>query len=87
MFNGLFGIGRAYKKLPEHHNFTELANNIERLANALMNQSLGFWGKDYLNASTKWQHQLGDDLMMLVDYARTYVPDDNDGLHYHSGRG
>jgi hypothetical protein len=37
MLNGLFGIGRAYKKLPPHHNFAELADNIDQLANDLMN--------------------------------------------------
>ena len=46
MFNGLFGIGRSYKKLPPHHNFTELANNIEELANALMDQSLGSFARE-----------------------------------------
>ena len=88
MFNGLFGIGRAYKKLPPHHNFTELANNIEQLANALMDQSLGSFAREgYLKAPGKWQWQLGNDLKMLVEYARGSVPDDTDGLHYFSGRG
>src|SRR5438477_6989621 len=36
MFNGLFGLGRAYKKLPQHHNFKELAENVERVADYLM---------------------------------------------------
>ena len=56
MLNGLFGVGRAHKKLPTHHNFTELADNIERLANDLMNQSLGgFSNEGYLKARGKWQ--------------------------------
>jgi hypothetical protein len=35
-FSGLFGIGRAYGKLPPHHNFTELADNIDAFANYLL---------------------------------------------------
>jgi hypothetical protein len=88
MLNGLFGIGRSYKKLPPHHNFTELVNNIEQLANDLMNQSFGsFANEGYLNVPGKWQWQLGNDLKMLLEYARGHVPDDTDGLHYFSGRG
>jgi hypothetical protein len=88
MLNGLFGIGRAYKKLPPHHNFTELADNIERLANNLIDHSLGsFANEGYLKAPERWQWQLGNDLKMLVDYSRDFVPRDTDGLHHHSGRG
>jgi hypothetical protein len=36
MFNALFGLGRAYKKLPPHRNFAELANNMEHLAGYFM---------------------------------------------------
>jgi len=41
LLNGLFGLGRAYKKLPPHHDFAELAANIERLADYLMDRSFG----------------------------------------------
>ena len=88
MLNGLLGVERAYKKLPQHHNFTELANNIEQLANALVDQSLGSFAREgHLKAPDKWQWQLGNDLKMLVEYARGSDPDDTDGLHYFSGRG
>ena len=88
MLSGLFGIGRAYKKLPPHHNFEELANNIEQLANDLMNQSLGSFAREgYLKAPSSWQWRLGNDLKMLVQYARDFVPRDTDGLHHFTGRG
>jgi len=45
MFNGLFGIGRSYRKLPPHHNFAQLADNVEQLANYLMGRSLGKFAK------------------------------------------
>jgi hypothetical protein len=81
-------IGRAYKKLPQHHNFTELADNIEHLANELMNRSLGSFARHgYLKAPRRWQWQLGNDLMLLLEYARAHVPSDTDGLHHFSGRG
>jgi hypothetical protein len=87
MFNELFGIGKAYKKLPPHKNFKELSDNIEKLANNLIDQSLGSFGNEgYLNAPGKWQWQLGNDLKMLVDYARDNVSEDTDGLHYFSER-
>lgn len=88
MFNGLFGIGRAYKKLPPHHNFTELAANIESLANYLLDVGAGnFSTEGYLRAPERWQWQLGNDLKMLIEYARGSVPPDTDGLHYFSGQG
>jgi hypothetical protein len=88
MLSGLFGIGRAYKKLPPHHNFAELANNIEQLANQLMDSSLGsFTQEGYLKAPSRWQWQLGNDLKILLEYARGSVPPDTDGLHYFSGQG
>lgn len=88
MLNGLFGIGRAYKKLPPHHNFAELADNIERLADELMNRSLSsFTSEGYLQVPSRWQWQLGNDLKMLLEYARGSVPPNTDGLHYFSGRG
>jgi hypothetical protein len=62
VLNGLFGLGRAYKKLPPHHNFTELADNIERLANYLMDRSLGSFGNEgYIKAPDRWEWQLGND--------------------------
>jgi len=88
MLNGLFGIGRAYKKLPPHHNFAELADNIEQLANALKNGSLGSFAREgYLKAPSHWQWQLGNDLILLLEYARGSVPPDTDGLHHFSDRG
>jgi hypothetical protein len=79
-------IGRAYKKLPPHHSFAQLANNIERLANDLMYQSLGrFSHDDYQNAPNRWEWKLGKDLKLLIEYAKGYVPPDIDGLH-HSAR-
>lgn len=88
MFSNLSGIGRAYRKLPPHHNFTELASNVEALAYRLWDRSLGsFGGEGYLKAPKRWEHQLAQDLLMLVEYARASVPPDTDGLHYFSGRG
>jgi hypothetical protein len=86
----MFGskIGRAYKKLPPHHNFVELAANIERLADDLLDQAVGsFASEGYLKAPGRWEWRLGNDLKMLIEYARGYVPEDTDGLHYYSGRG
>jgi hypothetical protein len=63
MFNGLFGLGRAYRKLPPHNNFKELADNVERLADYLIVRSLGsFATAGYLKAPSRWKTQLGDDL-------------------------
>jgi hypothetical protein len=88
MFNGLFGFGRAYKKLPPHHNFKELADNIERLADYLMDRSLGSFAREgYLKAPDRWEWKLGNDLKLLLEYARGFVPPDTDGLHHYSGRG
>lgn len=88
MFNGLFGIGRAYKKLPPHRSFTELAANVEMLANYLLDVGAGnFANEGYLKAHERWQWQLGNDLKLLLEYARGFVPPDADGLHYFSGRG
>jgi hypothetical protein len=86
MFNGLFGLGRAYRKLPPHRNFIELADNIETLANHLLDRAIGsnFGGESYLNAPNTWEWQLGRDLKTLVEYARGYVPSDVDGLHHRS---
>lgn len=88
MLSGLFGVGSAYKKLPAHHNFAELANNIQQLANALMHQSLGSFAREgCLKAPGRWRWQLGNDLKMLLEYARGHAPEYTDGLHYFSGRG
>jgi hypothetical protein len=83
LFNGLFGLGRAYKKLPPHQNFAELAANIDAFANHLLDRAVGknFGGESYLNAPNRWEWKLGHDLKTLVEYARDFVPDDVDGLH------
>jgi hypothetical protein len=81
MFSGLLGFGRAYRRLPPHHNFGELASNIERLADQLMNRSLGgFASEGYLKAADRWEWKLGNDLKMLVQYPRDFVPPETDGL-------
>lgn len=88
MLNGLFGIGRAYKKLPPHHNFAKLANNIEQLANELMDRSLGSFAREgYLKTQSHWQWLLGNDLKMLLQYSRGSVAPDTDGLRHFPGRG
>ncbi|HEY1944605.1 MAG TPA: hypothetical protein VGH40_21025 [Roseiarcus sp.] len=87
MFNGLFGLGRKYKGLPPHHNFEELANNIEQLADYLVDRSLGsFASEGYLKGPGQWECQLGNDLHLLLKYARDFVPPDTDGVHLFSGR-
>ncbi len=88
MFKGLFGLGRAYNRLPPHHSFSELADNMERLANYLMDRSVGsFASEGYAKAPNRWEWKLGNDLKLLVEYARDFVPSDTDGLHHYSGRG
>ncbi|MGE5535420.1 MAG: hypothetical protein ACM3W7_07885 [Acidobacteriota bacterium] len=88
MFNGLFGLGRRYRQLPEHHNFVELANNIEQIADYLMDRALGnFASEGYIKAPSRWEWKLGNDLKMLIEYARGAVAEGTDGLHYFSGRG
>lgn len=85
MIRDLFGLGRAYKKLPPHKNFVELAHNIERLANYLMDRSLGsFAHEGYRKAPERWEWKLGLDLKMLLQYARDFVPPEADGLHWAS---
>jgi hypothetical protein len=83
LFKGLFGLGRAYRKLPPHHNFTELSDNIDAFANHLLDRAVGknFGGESYLNAPDRLEWKLGHDLKTLVEYARSCVPDDVDGLH------
>jgi hypothetical protein len=81
-------MGRAYNKLPPHHSFAELANNIERLAGELMYQSLGRLAhKDFENAPNRWEWKLGKDLKLLIEYARRHVPPDVDELHHFEERG
>lgn len=88
MLNGMFGIGREFRKLPPHRDFAELADNIERIADYLMDRSLGsFIGEGHRKAPSRWEWQLGSDLKMLLEYARASVPPDTDGLHHFSGRG
>jgi hypothetical protein len=85
MMRDLFGIGRAYKKLPPHKNFVQLADNIERLADYLMDRSLGSIAREgYLKAPERWEWKLGNDLKMLSQYARDFAPPDTDGLHWAS---
>lgn len=87
MFHGLFGVGKAFKKLPPHHNFKELADNMERLANLLLDRGCGDFGSEwYLQAPYRVEWQLGQDLKQLVDYARDFVPPDTDGLHHPRNR-
>ncbi|MBS4082946.1 MAG: hypothetical protein KGZ73_05300 [Rhizobiales bacterium] len=81
MFNGWFGIGRAYNKLPAHNNFQELAANFETLSQNLMDQAI-FFG--WQGAADKWQWRMARDIQMLLEYARTNVPEDADGPHYLS---
>ena len=87
MFNGLFGIGRAYRKLPPHHNFAELADNIEKFAHHLKDRCLGSFGNEraILKAPDRWEWKLGADLITLIEYARHFVPPGSDSLH-HYGR-
>jgi hypothetical protein len=88
MFSDLIGIGRAYKKLPPHHNFTELAKNIEKLADYLLDRGAGSFGSQgHLKAPDRWEWQLGNDLKMLIEYAKDFVPPDTDGLHHYSRHG
>lgn len=81
LINNRFGVGRAFSKLPPHNNFSELSGNIESFSNGLMNTAANTYGP-FRGAET-WQYNLGRDLQMLVDYARRYVPDDVDSLHYY----
>ena len=85
MLNGLFGLGRAYRKLPPHRNFAELAANVERVADHLRDKAVANFGKAD-RAPERWEWQLGSDLKMLVEYARAHVPDDADGFHHFSRR-
>ena len=81
MFNGLFGLGRAYKTLPPHHSFGELADNIEALSSYLHDVSVR------KSVDGPWQTKLATDLDTLLKYARGFVPPDTDCLHYFSGSG
>jgi len=83
MFSNLSWLGRTYRKLPPHRNLNELATNIERLADALLDKSLGsFAGEGYLKAPDRWEWRLGNDLKMLAQYARDFAPEGADGLYY-----
>ena len=88
MFSNLTGLGGAYSKLPPHHNFAELVANIEKLADYLLDRGAGSFGREaYLKASGRWEWKLGQDLKMLIEYAKDFVPPQADGLHHFSGRG
>jgi hypothetical protein len=82
MLRDLFGIARAYKKLPPHKNFGQLANNIETLADYLLDRSLGSFAREgYLKVPDRWEWKLGSDLKLLCQYARSAVSDDADEGH------
>jgi hypothetical protein len=82
MLRDHFGIARAYKKLPLHKDFGELANNIETLADYLLDRSLGSFAREgYLKTPDRWEWKLGSDLKLLCQYARSAVPDDADWGH------
>ena len=82
MLRDLFGIARAYKKLPPHKDFVQLANNIETLADYLLDRSSGSLAREgYLKVPDRWEWKLGSDLKLLCQYARIAVPDDANGLH------
>jgi hypothetical protein len=52
-----------------------------------MDQSLGNFAREgYLKAPGRWKWRLGNDLKLLLDYARDFVPPDIDRLHHFSGR-
>jgi hypothetical protein len=87
MLSDLFGIGRAYRRLPPHQNFQDLADNVEQISNYLLNRSLGsFATEGYLKAPHRWEWRMGTDLKMLLDYARAFVPPETDGLHHRRTR-
>ncbi len=74
-FNSLFGLGRIYKKLPPHQNAKELSDNLEVLANYFLYRG----SRDVLHnpgRGIRWEWKLGQDLRMLVELARVYIPDD-----------
>ena len=82
MLRDLFGIARAYKKLPPHKDFGQLASNIETLAAYLLDRSSGSFAREgYLKVPDRWEYKLGRDLKLLCQYARTAVPDGANGLH------
>jgi hypothetical protein len=82
MLRDLFGIARAYRKLPPHRDFGQLADNIEALAQYLLYRSSGSFAREgYLKAPDRWDCKLGSDLKLLCRYARSAVPDDANGLH------
>jgi hypothetical protein len=88
MFSNFFGIGRAYRRLPPHQNFQDLADNLEQISNYLLDRCLGsFATEGYLKAPQRWEWRLGTDLKMLLEYARDFVPPETDGLHHHRTRG
>jgi hypothetical protein len=60
---------------------------MERLANYLMNRSLGSSFSAADKVPNRWEWKLGNDIKLLLDCARASVPADTDGIHYFSGRG
>lgn len=82
MLRDLFGIARAYKKLPPHRDFGQLADNIEALAHYLLHRSSGSFAREgYLKIPDRWDCKLGSDLKLLCQYARSGVAADANGLH------
>jgi hypothetical protein len=81
MLNRL-GFGRFFRAPAEHRNFTELADDMEQMAHALIDRSRGPFGhRTYLEASERWEWQLGNDLLLLLRYARDHVPSAAAELH------
>jgi hypothetical protein len=82
MLRDLFGIARVYKKLPPNKDFGELANNIETLADYLLDRSSGSFAREgYLKVPDRWEWKLGSDLKLLCQYARSAVANDANDLH------
>jgi hypothetical protein len=68
-------LGRFFRARTQHRNFTELADELDRAAHALIERSRGpLRHRSYLEASERWEWQLGNDLLMLLRYAREHVP-------------
>ncbi len=87
MFSNLSKLSRAYRRLPEHHNFKELADNIETLANHFLDEGCRGMATGTIPSQPRWEWKLGADLKLLLDYARGNVPPDADGIHYYRGKG
>lgn len=82
-----FGLGRFYRELPPHKNYSELAFNMSRVAAYLHDHSpkrgAGVVGYSFTGS---WQYRLGSDIDMLIRYANGVV-DDNADTHHRSPKG